>query len=67
MESIRKKADKVVELVQDKNLGTNKAIELVRNCKMDNNGELYNPDTGKTFKNVEDLTDVELREFLKSV
>jgi hypothetical protein len=67
MESIRKKADKVVELVQNKNLDTKEAIEFVRNCKMDNNGELYNPDTGKTFKNVEDLTDVELREFLKSV
>jgi hypothetical protein len=67
MESVRDKVDKVVELVQDKNLDTKEAIEFVRNCKMDNNGELYNPDTGKTFKNVEDLTDVELREFLKSV
>jgi hypothetical protein len=65
MESIRKKADKVVELVQNKNLDTKEAIEFVRNCKMDNNGELYNPDTGETFKNVEDLTDMELKEFLK--
>jgi hypothetical protein len=67
MESIRRKADRVVELVQDKNLDTKEAIELVRSCKMDNDGELYNPNTGETFKNVEDLTDVELREFLKYV
>jgi hypothetical protein len=67
MESIRRKADKVVELVQNKNLDTKEAIEMVRNCKMDNEGQLYNPDTGQTFKDVEDLTDVELREFLKYV
>ncbi|MEY7998641.1 hypothetical protein AB8U03_00245 [Clostridium sp. Mt-5] len=66
MESIRKKADTVVQLVQDGKLDTKEAIELVRNCKMDNEGQLYNPNTGEVICDIELATDEQVRILLQT-
>ncbi|CAB1242440.1 conserved hypothetical protein [Clostridiaceae bacterium BL-3] len=66
MESVRDKVDKVVELVQDRNLDTKEAIELVRNYDLDNNGQLYDADTGETICDIELATDEQIRILLQT-
>ncbi|PRR85998.1 hypothetical protein [Clostridium luticellarii] len=64
MESIRKKADKVVELVQSGNLGIKEAIDRV---KYDLDGdELYDVKTGKTICDIDTATDEQVRILLQT-
>ncbi|WP_198039638.1 hypothetical protein [Clostridium kluyveri] len=40
-------------------------VKKLRECKLDNNGELYDPVSGETFKDIDALTVEEVKEFLK--
>lgn len=64
MESVKKKADKVVELVQSGNLGIKEAIDRV---KYDLDGdELYDVKTGKTICDIDTATDEQVRILLQT-
>lgn len=59
MESVRRKADRVVELVQDGNLGIKEAVDRV---KYDLDGdELYDMKTGKTICDIDTATDEQIK------
>lgn len=54
-----------VNLDQNENPDTKEVTKLVKDCKMDHNGELYNPNTGETVVDIEAMASMELMEFLK--
>ncbi|WP_368489289.1 hypothetical protein [Clostridium sp. BJN0013] len=37
----------------------------LRECELDNNGELYDPVSGETFKDIDVLTDEEVKIFVE--
>ncbi|CAB1249707.1 hypothetical protein ACFHWD_18690 [Clostridium sp. MT-14] len=54
-----------VNLNRNENSDAKEVTKLVKDCKMDHNGELYNPNTGETVIDIEAMTNMELKEFLK--
>lgn len=65
MDALTEKVDKAVKLVQNKGCGYMEAIEKLRKCKLDNNGELYDPVSGETFKDIDALTPEEVKIFVE--
>jgi len=62
--STERRAEKAVELYFS-GYSAKEAVDRAKHWKMDNNAEVYNEDTGETYKDAEMLTDTELKEFLK--
>ncbi|MFU0784274.1 hypothetical protein [Clostridium sp.] len=60
METIRKKADMVVHMVQNENLGIKEAINKVVDLDLDGD-ELYDMKTGKTICDIDTATDEQIK------